>query len=291
MKSEANAMAPAAGGTPVTGRVVLGVSCTIHEAQHLRAQLLAQAELPGPYEIDGSGVQQIDTAGSAARGRVCARLPGTQHFLRLERTLAGARRRDSRAGRGRAARESGAENRHDPRSRPIPRHLLRRELRSARLDGERAAQALGRRRRPGADQHHLPRRAFHQGRRRDFRLHRCCRIHAHAGDVARPAACRQAARRREAGRHPAALVRPDARDAGCDSAQAAHGQGARHRAARRDRTHPGHARRFAGGHGAGNAGDRHRGTRPASAQLTSGRDSQRLAHPFHSGTQTTAPWQ
>src|SRR5688572_3046067 len=63
MKSEANAVATAAGGTPVTGRVVLSASCTIHEAQQLRAQLLAQAELPGPYEIDGSAVQQIDTAG------------------------------------------------------------------------------------------------------------------------------------------------------------------------------------------------------------------------------------
>ena len=73
-KSEANALAPAAGvpvPAPVTapviaamaGRIVLGASCTIHEAQQMRAQLLAQAELPGPYEIDGSAVQQVDTAG------------------------------------------------------------------------------------------------------------------------------------------------------------------------------------------------------------------------------------
>lgn len=55
--------APTPTPTPVTGRVVLGPACTIHEAQMLRAQLLAQAELPGPYEIDGSGVQQVDTAG------------------------------------------------------------------------------------------------------------------------------------------------------------------------------------------------------------------------------------
>jgi anti-anti-sigma regulatory factor len=47
----------------VSGRVSLGVSCTIHEAQALRAQLLEHATHPGPYEIDGSGVQQIDTAG------------------------------------------------------------------------------------------------------------------------------------------------------------------------------------------------------------------------------------
>jgi len=76
-KSEANALAPAAGAVPVpapvaapapvvaamAGRIVLGASCTIHEAQQMRAQLLAQAELPGPYEIDGSAVQQVDTAG------------------------------------------------------------------------------------------------------------------------------------------------------------------------------------------------------------------------------------
>jgi ABC-type transporter Mla MlaB component len=70
-KSEANALAPAAGAVPapapvvaaMAGRIVLGASCTIHEAQQMRTQLLAQAELPGPYEIDGSAVQQVDTAG------------------------------------------------------------------------------------------------------------------------------------------------------------------------------------------------------------------------------------
>ena len=45
------------------GRVVLGGSCTIHEAQALRAHLLERASQPGPYEIDGGGVEQIDTAG------------------------------------------------------------------------------------------------------------------------------------------------------------------------------------------------------------------------------------
>lgn len=63
MTSDANAPAAAAGGAAVSGRVSLGVSCTIHEAQALRAQLLEHATHPGPYEIDGSGVQQIDTAG------------------------------------------------------------------------------------------------------------------------------------------------------------------------------------------------------------------------------------
>jgi anti-anti-sigma regulatory factor len=63
MKPELNAVAPAAGGGAVNGRIVLGPSCTIHEAQALRAQLLEQATHPGPYEIDGGQVQQVDTAG------------------------------------------------------------------------------------------------------------------------------------------------------------------------------------------------------------------------------------
>jgi phospholipid transport system transporter-binding protein len=45
------------------GKVVLGASCTIHEAPALRSHLIAQAAHPGPYELDGSAVQQIDTAG------------------------------------------------------------------------------------------------------------------------------------------------------------------------------------------------------------------------------------
>jgi phospholipid transport system transporter-binding protein len=46
-----------------SGKVVLGASCTIHEAPALRSHLIDQASHPGPYEIDGSAVQQIDTAG------------------------------------------------------------------------------------------------------------------------------------------------------------------------------------------------------------------------------------
>jgi phospholipid transport system transporter-binding protein len=46
-----------------TGRIVLGETCTIHEAATLRAHLLEQAAHPGPYEIDGGAVQHIDTAG------------------------------------------------------------------------------------------------------------------------------------------------------------------------------------------------------------------------------------
>src|SRR5262245_4633423 len=59
----ANTPAPAAGDKPASGRVVLGTACTIHEAQALRAHLLETANHPGPYEIDGGGVEQIDTAG------------------------------------------------------------------------------------------------------------------------------------------------------------------------------------------------------------------------------------
>jgi anti-anti-sigma regulatory factor len=43
--------------------VVLGTSCTIQEAAAVRAHLLAQAALPGPYEIDGGSVELVDTAG------------------------------------------------------------------------------------------------------------------------------------------------------------------------------------------------------------------------------------
>jgi anti-anti-sigma regulatory factor len=45
------------------GRVALGVACTIREAAALRAHLLELAERPGPYEIDGAAVEQVDTAG------------------------------------------------------------------------------------------------------------------------------------------------------------------------------------------------------------------------------------
>ncbi|HTU68647.1 MAG TPA: STAS domain-containing protein [Steroidobacteraceae bacterium] len=49
--------------SPAAGRVVLGAVCTIHEAQALRQQLLEVAAHPGPYEIDGGAVEQVDTAG------------------------------------------------------------------------------------------------------------------------------------------------------------------------------------------------------------------------------------
>lgn len=54
-------MNPAA--KPVNGRVVLPAICTIHGARALQAHLLEQLQLPGPCEIDGGGVQQVDTAG------------------------------------------------------------------------------------------------------------------------------------------------------------------------------------------------------------------------------------
>jgi anti-anti-sigma regulatory factor len=55
--------APAPAAAVRTGRVVLGTSCTIQEAAAVRAHLLAQAALPGPYEIDGGSVEMVDTAG------------------------------------------------------------------------------------------------------------------------------------------------------------------------------------------------------------------------------------
>ena len=54
-------VAPAPAGRQV--RVVLGTSCTIQEAAAVRAHMLAQAAQPGPYEIDGASVENIDTAG------------------------------------------------------------------------------------------------------------------------------------------------------------------------------------------------------------------------------------
>jgi len=69
MPADRGAPAPAASVQPAAaspragGKVVLGASCTIHEAPALRSHLIDQAAHPGPYEIDGSGVQQIDTAG------------------------------------------------------------------------------------------------------------------------------------------------------------------------------------------------------------------------------------
>ena len=43
--------------------MVLGTACTIQEAAAVRAHMLAQAALPGPYEIDGGSVEMVDTAG------------------------------------------------------------------------------------------------------------------------------------------------------------------------------------------------------------------------------------
>jgi anti-anti-sigma regulatory factor len=63
MKSEVNATAPAKGGSPATGRVALGSACTIHQVQELRAHIMEQTAHPGPYVIDGTDVQQVDTAG------------------------------------------------------------------------------------------------------------------------------------------------------------------------------------------------------------------------------------
>ena len=63
MTSDAKATTPAGGSQPAGGRVVLGTTCTIHEAQALRLHLLEQQAHPGPYVIDGAEVTEIDTAG------------------------------------------------------------------------------------------------------------------------------------------------------------------------------------------------------------------------------------
>jgi anti-anti-sigma regulatory factor len=63
MEPLVKAMAGAVAGTPVTGLVRLPAVCTIHEARALQAHLLEQLDRPGPCEIDGSAVQQVDTAG------------------------------------------------------------------------------------------------------------------------------------------------------------------------------------------------------------------------------------
>jgi anti-anti-sigma regulatory factor len=57
------ASAPPPASALACGKVVLGASCTIHEAPALRSHLIDQASHPGPYELDGTAVQQIDTAG------------------------------------------------------------------------------------------------------------------------------------------------------------------------------------------------------------------------------------
>jgi anti-anti-sigma regulatory factor len=43
--------------------VLLGASCTIKETAALKAQLLERLARPGTIEIDGRGVQRVDTAG------------------------------------------------------------------------------------------------------------------------------------------------------------------------------------------------------------------------------------
>ena len=53
-----------AGTTPAPGRVLLGGNCTIRESAALRTHLLEQLALPDPYEIDGTAVERIDTAGA-----------------------------------------------------------------------------------------------------------------------------------------------------------------------------------------------------------------------------------
>ncbi len=45
------------------GRVVLGASCTIHEAAAIKAHMLEQFACPAPYQIDGADVERLDALG------------------------------------------------------------------------------------------------------------------------------------------------------------------------------------------------------------------------------------
>ena len=45
------------------GRVVLGGSCTIHEAAAIKAHMLEQFARTAPYEIDGTAVERLDATG------------------------------------------------------------------------------------------------------------------------------------------------------------------------------------------------------------------------------------
>src|SRR3954468_18622876 len=45
------------------GTIVLGAACTIREVAQLRSRLLSLASQAGPYEIDASAVEAVDTAG------------------------------------------------------------------------------------------------------------------------------------------------------------------------------------------------------------------------------------
>ena len=67
---------------------------------------------------------------------------------------------------------ASGSNAREHRPRPVPRRLLRGELRSPRHHGRRAAAARARRSRLRDGQHDLPRGPFHQGRRRHVRLQR-----------------------------------------------------------------------------------------------------------------------
>jgi anti-anti-sigma regulatory factor len=49
--------------TAAPGRIVLGGSCTIHEAAAIKLHMLEQFACSAPYEIDGSAVERIDAVG------------------------------------------------------------------------------------------------------------------------------------------------------------------------------------------------------------------------------------
>lgn len=58
---EASSNTPAQAAAP--GLVVLGGSCTIHEAAAIKAHMLEQFAHPAPYQIDGTAVERLDALG------------------------------------------------------------------------------------------------------------------------------------------------------------------------------------------------------------------------------------
>jgi anti-anti-sigma regulatory factor len=62
MAADESSSKPGAAATR-PGRVVLGASCTIHEAGAIKAHMLEQLAQPAPYEIDGTAVDRLDATG------------------------------------------------------------------------------------------------------------------------------------------------------------------------------------------------------------------------------------
>ena len=158
--------------------------CTVAEADALKAQLAARLQESEPVTLDVSALQRIDTAG----------LQLLAAFVRDRRTAGRAshgaaghppwKRRPASSACATCS-SCRARPADDRRSDTVPCCLFRRELRGARCHGGGAAEARCRLARAGADQHHLPRRAFHQGRQRDIRILGDRLLHPQPRDAAR----------------------------------------------------------------------------------------------------------